>query len=149
MPRYRTGLLRRAAAVGVADRVVLRAPVAPGEVQGALAGAAAGLCLIQPICRSYELCLPNKLFEYAAAGVPVLASDMPVIAAVVRGNGLGEVVAGDGPRAIAASLRRLLVPAGWTLTAERTRAFAGAQAWPGEARVLERAYKRAAKRIVA
>ena len=73
------------------------APVAPGEVQGVLAGAAAGLCLIQPICRSYELSLPNKLFEYAAAGVPVLASDAPVIAAVVRAHGLGQVVATDRP----------------------------------------------------
>ena len=39
-----------------------------------------GLCLIQPICRSYELTLPNKLFEYACAGLPILASDLPVIA---------------------------------------------------------------------
>ena len=146
-PRYRTGLLTRAAAMGVADRVVLRAPVAPGEVNGALAGAAAGLCLIQPICRSYELCLPNKLFEYAAAGVPVLASDMPVIAAVVRGNGLGEVVAADGPRAIAASLRRLLVPGGWALTASRVRAFADAHDWPGEASRLAEAYRRAASGV--
>jgi glycogen synthase len=143
-PRYRTGLLTRAAAVGVADRLVLRAPVAPGEVQGALAGAAAGLCLIQPICRSYELCLPNKLFEYAAAGVPVLASDVPVIAAVVRGSRLGEVVAADGPRAIAASLRRLLVPGGWTLTANRVRAFADAHDWTGEACRLAEVYERAA-----
>ncbi len=146
-PRYRTGLLTRAAAMGVADRVVLRAPVAPGAVQGALAGAAAGLCLIQPICRSYELCLPNKLFEYAAAGVPVLASDMPVIAAVVRGNGLGEVVAADAPRAIAAGLRRLLVPGGWALTASRVRAFADAHDWPGEAGGLAEAYRRAASGV--
>ena len=148
-PLYRSGLLTRAASMGVADRVVLRAPVAPGEVNRALAGAAAGLCLIQPICRSYELCLPNKLFEYAAAGVPVLASNVPVIAAVVRGHGLGEVVTDDGPRAIAASLRRLLAPGGWTLTAERARAFADTHDWPGEARALEQVYKRAEKRIAA
>ena len=42
--------------------------------------------LIEPVCRSYELTLPNKLFEYAAAGLPMLSSDLPVIGALVRGE---------------------------------------------------------------
>ncbi len=144
-PRYRSSLTARAAFAGVAERVELRDPVAPSEVQDALAGAAAGLCLIQPICRSYELSLPNKLFEYAAAGVPVLASDMPVIAAVVRGEGLGEVVPAGDPRAIAASLERLLARDGWRLAAQRSIEFADAHAWPCEASTLSGAYRRAAK----
>jgi glycosyltransferase involved in cell wall biosynthesis len=148
-PRYRAGLLDRARAALVEDRVELRAPVAPGEVQSALAGAAAGLCLIQPVCRSYELSLPNKLFEYAAAGVPVLASDVPVIAAIVRGEGLGEVVPAGCPRAIAASLERLLAPHGWRLAAERARAFADAHDWPGEACTLAGVYRRAGSGIAA
>jgi len=143
-PRYRAGLLARAAAAGVGERIVLRAPVAPGEVHRALTGASAGLCLIQPICRSYELSLPNKLFEYAAARVPVLASEVPVIAAVVRANGLGEVVPDGGPRAIAASLGRLLEPDGWRRAAERAGAFAEAHDWPDEARALAGVYRRAA-----
>jgi glycosyltransferase involved in cell wall biosynthesis len=142
-PRYRADLLDRARTARVEDRVELCAPVAPGEVQSVLSGAAAGLCLIQPICRSYELSLPNKLFEYAAAGVPVLASDVPVIAAVVRGEGLGEVVPAGGPRVIAASLERLLAPHGWRLAAERARAFAGAHDWAGEACTLADVYRRA------
>jgi len=140
--RFRMDLLRRARAAGVEDRVVLRAPVAPGDVRGVLLGAAAGLCLIQPICRSYELSLPNKLFEYAAAGVPVLASDAPVIAAVVRAHGLGQVVAGDGPRAIATSLERLLAPEGWRLASERAGAFAAGNDWRAEADALAGVYGR-------
>jgi glycosyltransferase involved in cell wall biosynthesis len=140
---YRASLLARATAAGVEDRMELRDPVAPGEVQSVLAGAAAGLCLIQPICRSYELSLPNKLFEYAAAGVPVLASDVPEIAAVVRSEGLGEVVPAGDPRAIATSLECLLAPDGWRLAAERARMFADAHDWPGEARTLAGLYKHA------
>jgi glycosyltransferase involved in cell wall biosynthesis len=140
--RFRMDLLRRARAAGVEDRVVLRAPVAPGDVRGVLLGAAAGLCLIQPICRSYELSLPNKLFEYAAAGVPVLASDAPVIAAVVRTHGLGQVVAGDGPRAIATSLERLLAPEGWRLASELAGAFAAGNDWRAEADALAGVYGR-------
>jgi len=135
-------LLLRATAAGVEDRIVLRAPVAPGRVQEVLIGAAAGLCLIQPICRSYELSLPNKLFEYASAGIPVLASEAPVIAAVVRANGLGQVVAGDHPREIAKSLQRLLEPDCWRLASERASAFAAGNEWRGEADALAGVYGR-------
>jgi glycosyltransferase involved in cell wall biosynthesis len=145
--RYRFGLLTRATAAGVGDRVELRAPVAPGGVQGALAGAAAGLCLIQPICRSYELSLPNKLFEYAAAGVPVLASDVPVIATLVRNEGLGEIVPSEGPGEIAAGLERLLEPSAWRQTVARVETFADAYDWSSEASVLARVYGRAGSGI--
>ena len=36
-----------------------------------------GLCLIEKISLSDYYCLPNKLFEYAFSGLPVLASDFP------------------------------------------------------------------------
>ncbi len=142
-PQYRASLLARAENAGVADRLELRDPVPPAEVGKALAGAAAGLCLIQPICRSYELCLPNKLFEYAAAGVPVLASDLPVLGALVRHEGFGALAPAADPQEIAASLERLLEPEGWRLAAQRARAFAGAHSWSGEAHTLAGAYRRA------
>jgi glycosyltransferase involved in cell wall biosynthesis len=100
----------------------------------------AGLCLIQPICRSYELCLPNKLFEYAAAGVPILASDVPVIAAVVRGEGIGEVVPFGEPGGIAAGLRRLSAPDSWSTRANRAWTFAHANDWANEAHTLAEVY---------
>ena len=30
-----------------------------------------GLCFIENTCRSYELCMPNKFFEYLMGGIPV------------------------------------------------------------------------------
>jgi glycosyltransferase involved in cell wall biosynthesis len=143
---YRGSLTTRAQRAGVADRLELCAPVAPGEVADALAGAAAGLCLIQPICRSYELCLPNKLFEYTAAGVPVLASELPVIGTLVRREGFGVLAPPGNPAAIAASFEHLLEPENWMPAARRARAFADAHGWTGEARALEDAYRRACRR---
>jgi glycosyltransferase involved in cell wall biosynthesis len=143
---YRASLIARATALEVADRVELCAAVRPGDVTGALAGATVGLCLIQPICRSYELCLPNKLFEYAAAGLPILASDVPVIATVVRDEGLGVVVAADRPDSIAMGLRQLLSPDQLRPAAERVRAFAETHDWPAESSTLAGVYARAAQR---
>jgi glycosyltransferase involved in cell wall biosynthesis len=67
---------------GVAERLDLRAPLRPEDIPEALAALrpAFGLALIQPACLSYELSLPNKLYEYALGGVPVLGTDLPVIA---------------------------------------------------------------------
>ncbi len=49
-----------------------------------------GLCLVENISLSDYYCLPNKLFEYCFAGVPVLASNFPDIRKVVEEYGVGE-----------------------------------------------------------
>jgi glycosyltransferase involved in cell wall biosynthesis len=139
---YRAELLSLAQRAGVADRVSLRGPVPPEEVVAALAGAAMGLCLIQPICRSYELTLPNKLYEYAAAGVPILASDLPVIASTVRQWDAGEVVPPSDPAAIAAGMTRLLDPGRGSRCRDGARAMAAASRWEGEREVLAGVYRR-------
>jgi len=48
-----------------------------------------GLCLIQNVSLSDYYCLPNKLFEYCFAEIPVLASDFPDISQVVKKYNLG------------------------------------------------------------
>lgn len=49
-----------------------------------------GLCMIENVSLSDYYCLPNKLFEYAFSGVPVLASAFPDIKAIVDAFNLGE-----------------------------------------------------------
>jgi glycosyltransferase involved in cell wall biosynthesis len=138
--RYRSQLEAAALSAGVADRVELRPAVPPSAIQSELAGAAIGLCLIQPICLSYDLSLPNKLLEYVAGRVPILASDVPVIAQVVRENRLGEVVLADDPEAIAAGVRRLLDPQGRESALQGIRAFAAANTWERERELLSAVY---------
>jgi glycosyltransferase involved in cell wall biosynthesis len=105
---YRRELARLAERLGVGDRVALPEPVSVEEVIPFLASADVGVALIQPTCLSYELSLPNKLFEYIAAGLPILASDIPVIGAFVREHELGLVVSPDDPEEIAHKLGVLL-----------------------------------------
>jgi glycosyltransferase involved in cell wall biosynthesis len=140
---YRSQLEAAADSAGVADRVELRPAVPPSEIRSQLAGAAAGLCLIQPICRSYDLSLPNKLLEYAAGGVPILASDVPVIAQVVRDNHLGEVVRPDDPESIADGVRRLLDPRGREAALQGIRAFVASNTWDRERELLAAVYRTA------
>jgi glycosyltransferase involved in cell wall biosynthesis len=132
-----------ASAAGVADRVVFDGAVPPDRVVAAAAGASLGLALIEPICRSYELTLPNKLFEYARAGVPVLSSAVPVLAGVVRDNGIGVVAESLSARGVAAAaVEGLSVDAQGGMR-DAVRRFAADNVWARETAVLSAAYRRA------
>jgi glycosyltransferase involved in cell wall biosynthesis len=67
------------------------------EVVALAAQADVGIVGVENRCLSYYYSLPNKLFEYAAAGLPVLAPDFPDIADVVRQMGVGWLVGDDSP----------------------------------------------------
>jgi len=70
-------------------------------------GAAIGLVLFHP-APNHEKALPNKLFEYMAAGLPVVASDFPIWKDVVEGNQCGLTVDPLNPREIAIAIEYLI-----------------------------------------
>ena len=49
------------------------------------------MTLLQDTCENHRLALPNKLFEYIAAGVPVMASALPETRALVEATASGGV----------------------------------------------------------
>ena len=67
-----------------------------------------GVSFIEDLCLSYRYCLPNKMFEYLMAGLPVLTSCLPEMKRFVETEGVGIVVgentAEGFKRAIKASL---------------------------------------------
>lgn len=140
---YREHLARLAHRHGVGDRVRIEAAVPPQRVVEEIATAAAGAALIQPACRSYALSLPNKLFEYLVAGLPVLAADIPTIGAFVERHGVGLLVPPDDPAALARAMRAIVEPeCNRRLRAAVASAAAGLS-WEREAGLLEDAYREA------
>ena len=140
---YRAELERLAADQSVADRVEFAGSVSPGSVIESLRGATAGLALIQPACLSYELSLPNKLFEYVLAGLPILVSDLPVMGAFVAERRIGVLARPDDASDVAAKLAELMRP-------ERNRELraavaetAGELSWDRESGLLGRTYTEA------
>lgn len=69
--------------------------VSPEQVQDYTVDADVGISLIENVCLSYYLCLPNKLFEYAACGVPAVVSDFPEMGRFVDEYDCGWRVAPD------------------------------------------------------
>jgi glycosyltransferase involved in cell wall biosynthesis len=62
------------------------------EVTQIVSSADYGLCLIEDVSLSDRYSLPNKLFEYIFAGLPVVASDLPEIKKLVLDNNFGVVI---------------------------------------------------------
>lgn len=76
-------------------------------VQAVLQRSKAGLVTLHPVI-NYLDALPVKMFEYMAAGLPVIASNFPLWRGIVEENGCGLCVDPLSPAAIAQAIDYLL-----------------------------------------
>ncbi|MBI5511319.1 MAG: glycosyltransferase [Deltaproteobacteria bacterium] len=136
------GLQAQAVALGVLERLQILPPVPPADVTAWAADADVGLCVIPPVSLSYRLALPNKLFEYALAGLPVVASDAPEIKRYVSRFHLGITVAAPEPQALAAAVRALLADRRGARVHEPDPAVVAALCWELQAEKLNALYAR-------
>lgn len=90
------------------DRVKIVPPVTPAELAHYTAGADVGVIPYEPIGLNNYFTTPNKLFEYIAAGLPVIASDLPELRKVLHGRRVGATFAPVEPSAIARALNAVL-----------------------------------------
>jgi len=81
--------------------------VSPDVLLTYTASAHVGVCPIQDDCLSYRLCLPNKMFEYLMAGLPVLVSNLPEMQKVLENKGVGLCLDNWTPQEILSALHKL------------------------------------------
>ena len=96
------------AALGMDDRVHFLPRLPFPQLHPVTCGADLGLCVIRPTGNSFLWSMPNKLFEYLMAGLPVVAGDTPEIRRVIEETGAGVLVDPGDPEAIAEAIRELL-----------------------------------------
>lgn len=72
------------------------------------ASADVGLSLDKGSHGNYEMSLPNKLFDFMHAGLPMVVTARKEVAAIVREHGLGEVVEHATPSAVKAAVEKVL-----------------------------------------
>jgi glycogen(starch) synthase len=107
-------------------RVFVLGAVPPDELLAWTASADVLVMTIQPTTLNHRLTTPQKLFEAMAAGVPVLASDLPGMAEIVTATETGVLCDPTSPRAIAAALRSMLEAPSAEREAARARSLRAA-----------------------
>jgi glycosyltransferase involved in cell wall biosynthesis len=129
-------LLETAARFGVGDRLHVVAPVASEQVPAFLSAADVAISPISGTATSYDLALPNKLFEYLHAGLPMVVSDCKAMAAFVRQHDLGGTFAAGDPTHLAEAVRTVLSRSDWP----DTTALRAEYSWQGQQDSLVAAY---------
>ena len=88
-------------------RVIFHQPVPPEEIVGRIAEYEIGFCLIEPSNYNYSVSLPNKFFDFIAAGLAVCIGPSPSMAEIVHKYGLGCVAETFDPPEVAKVLNQL------------------------------------------
>ncbi|MFM2207570.1 MAG: hypothetical protein RL213_1545 [Bacteroidota bacterium] len=89
------------------DKVMFLPKMPPAALRKLTRLADFGLTLDKDTNLNYRFSLPNKLFDYIHAGIPVIASDLPEIRRIVEGYGIGTILPAVDPRTLAETMNRL------------------------------------------
>ncbi len=103
--KEKANLQARAQQLGVRN-VTFLPPVPKSEMGAALAGADACLAILKPL-QEYKTTYPNKVFDYMAAGRPVILAIDGVIRQVVEAAGCGLFCEPGNPQALADAVLKL------------------------------------------
>jgi glycosyltransferase involved in cell wall biosynthesis len=134
---------------GIANRVRLLTSVPLAELLAHTAEADVGVTLLQDTCENHRLALPNKLFEYIAAGVPVVASALPETQRLIETHGVGWCSPPEDPDALAQVIAQALREGRDPALMERLRDTAQELCWEREQHRLLGLYRRLAGAPVA
>lgn len=77
------------------NNIYFHPAVAPEIVLDYTSSADFGIHMIQNTCLNHYYCMPNKLFEYAMAGLPVIVSNMKEMRELVEKYDMGTAVVDD------------------------------------------------------
>jgi glycosyltransferase involved in cell wall biosynthesis len=133
---------RRVTELDLQQRVLFTGRVEAERLYAYTACADLGVSFDQSVCLNHDYSLPNKLFEYIQAGVPVLVSGLPERRKLVERYGVGLVVEELQPASVADAVLRMLNDAeGYAQCRRRCEAAAEQLCWEREEEQLRRIYQ--------
>lgn len=96
-----TNLKQLAKTLKINDRIDFLGMLPPNELRSTTSQAWIGISLEEDLGLNYHYALPNKLFDYIAAQIPVLVSNLPEMKQIVDEYGVGIVAESRNPQKIA------------------------------------------------
>lgn len=105
---YKESYIKLAQEYGVEDRIYFEGAYPQSELINYTAGGDIGICIIENISLSYYHALPNKLFEYIMAGLPVISSNLPQMKKIIDDYQVGEIVDIEKGELIEVKIKQLI-----------------------------------------
>jgi glycosyltransferase involved in cell wall biosynthesis len=92
----------------VDERATFTGRLLPHELKAITPKASVGISIEEPLGMSYLAALPNKLFDYIQAGIPVIVSDFPEMKNLVTQYNVGLVLEDRSPEGLSKVLNFML-----------------------------------------
>lgn len=99
--------LREGAAKQQTKNFIFYPPAHPKNLISEAATSHVGVAITLPVCLNYVVSVSNRLFEYAAAGLPVIMSDIPEHRFLNEKYEIGVIIPENTPEAFAQAVVRL------------------------------------------
>jgi len=91
----------------ISEKVIFLGRLLPRDLAKLTALADVGISVEEDMGMSYHFALPNKMFDYIHARIPVLVSDLPEMKKIITDYKVGEVVRERTPQSIAEQLEKI------------------------------------------
>ena len=89
-------------------KVIFLGKISPEKLHKLTPLADLGISLEEDLGLNYRFALPNKIFDYIQAEVPILVSNLPEMSAIVKHYNVGEIVLNKNPKKLANQIKQLL-----------------------------------------
>jgi glycosyltransferase involved in cell wall biosynthesis len=123
------------------DKVLILGKLPYNEMIQYTQNADLGLTLDKDTNINYRYSLPNKVFDYIQAGIPVLASNLVEVANVVKSYHVGEIVESHEPLEIAKKITEMLSEDKKAVWKESLKVAAEELCWENESLKLKEIYR--------
>ena len=100
--------LKQMASQITTGNVTFAGRLGPGQLNQLTRTASLGISVEEDMGLNYRYALPNKLFDYIQARIPVVVSDLPEMRRIVEQYGIGLVATSHNPQTLASHFRTAL-----------------------------------------
>ena len=122
--------------LNLAHKITIKDKMPKSELLHYTFNADIGVSIDKDTNLNYHFSLPNKIFDYIQAGLPVLASNLPEIKNLISRYNIGDTIENHDPKHIAEKLNFMLNATEYKTWKENTKKAASENNWETEKKHL-------------